>query len=281
MGIYQVIKNNGKRAVRNKTNVILVIAVPLVIWMIAMISLQVKNKSIRVGIVPEPATSKEEMEQVKNELSMYDGIDVGIVNPTYAKTDQIMGKYHQYLYMGEDTKGEIEKITAGLVASEGKGDGQGSESKQVVALLCTVFLVFATVHGSNYIKDKKQGVVERYRMAGQTLSSYSVGYAIYTFGMIVVQSSICFGLLCLGVPAMDIQVGQFLIIILGLSVITTGISTVLIHITKNEMQANLLSSGIALICMLLSGTFVSIESMPGWIQGIVVCNPFGWILNLI
>ncbi|WP_167957173.1 ABC transporter permease [Anaerosporobacter faecicola] len=298
MGIYLVIKNNIVRATKKKGNLILMLLIPIVISILTIVSLQIKNNTVRIGILESRTASmnEEQIKIMKEIFEPYDHVEVHLAQREYEKTYQIMGKYHFYIDLDKPMQAQIDQIlrevgnleTVGNTVEKAIDKNAIQETtkeeqamQQAVGLLITTFLVLATVHGAGYINDKKGGMVDRYQIAGNGKDSYYVGYCAYTFLVTAFQCGICLGLMQIFIPNFTISIWLSLKLLGAIALLSSGLSMLLVRMCKSEMQANLLSSGLAIVLSLLAGTFVETESMPQLLQNLQVINPVHWILQML
>lgn len=282
MGIYLVIKNNMKRAIRDRGNIITVILIPLLICVMTVISLQFKDNVVRVGILVGEDTTQKDIKVVMEQLKAYPNIDVQRAESSLVNTNLIMGRYHMYIDMEKPLEPQIQNIKASTVISEGTlNKGATKEAKQAVGLLITTFLILATVHAAEYIKDQKNGVISRYMMSGHLKGSYFVGYCGYTFLITVFQCGLCLGLMRVIMPKIRMEFNLYITIVLSIALLAAVLSMCIVKLSKSDLKANLTASSVAIILSLLAGTFVETEHMPRIMQTLQVINPISWILRLL
>ncbi|HEX3021399.1 MAG TPA: ABC transporter permease [Lachnospiraceae bacterium] len=282
MGNYLVLKNNYRRLLAHRISILMIFAVPVIICLITLISSYVQNESIRVGILTSSESDSMAVEEVKEVLKGYDFIDYRLADQSSMYTDQIMGKYSYLLDLREEAKGK-QSLDTLLKLLQAKGDeGKGlTSTERTIALLMTVFLILSTVHASNYIDDRKTGVLQRYTFAPRRRYSYIGGYTLFTLTLVFLQVAISLGILVLLQSSMHISLLKAVIVVTFITLVTSLFAILFTLISKSDMQANLCSSAFSVIMMLLGGTFVPIESMPKIFRVISVISPVRWILNLI
>lgn len=283
MGIYLVIKNNIKRAMRNRVNIVMVVLIPFLICVVTVISLQYKNNVVRLGIIEGEHTTEKDIEYVLEELEEYPDIEVQRAESTLVNTNLIMGRYHMYIDMSKPLEPQIQEIKASSEIKENtqKAEKTSKETKQTVGLLITTFLILATVHASDYIKDQKSGVISRYKISGCVKGGYFMGYCGYTFLITVAQCGVCLGLIELIMSKVRMEFTLFITIVLAISLLAAVLSMYIVKLSKSDLRANLTASSVAIILSLLAGTFVSTEHMPKIMQTLQLINPISWILNLL
>lgn len=283
MGIYLVIKNNIKRAVRNRTNITMVVLIPLLICVVTVISLQFKNNIVRVGILDGEKSTEKDIEYVMEQLEGYQGIEVQRAEATLINTNLIMGRYHRYIDTTKSLEPQVQEIKASTAIVENASNSEKSskEAKQVVGLLITTFLILATVHAAEYLKDQKSGMISRYMMSGRVKGSYFLGYCGYTFLITAVQCGVCLGLIVAIMPKIRMEFTLFIAIVLTIALLAAVLAMCVVKLSRSDLRANLTMSSIAIILSLLAGTFVATEHMPKFMQMLQVINPVNWILNLL
>ena len=283
MGIYLVIKNNIKRAMRNHMNIVMVVLAPLLICVVTVISLQFKTNIVRVGILDDANTTKEDIKYVMEQLDGYQGIEVQRAESTLINTNLIMGRYHRYIDTTKPLEPQVREIKASTVIAKNVSNSEKSSktAKQAVGLLITTFLILATVHATQYLKDQKSGTISRYMMSGRVKGSYFIGYCGYTFLITAVQCGVCLGLMTAIMPRVRMEFTLFITIVLTIALLAAVLSMCIVKLSKSDLRANLTASSVAIILSLLAGTFVATEHMPKSMQTLQVLNPINWILNLL
>lgn len=282
MGTYLVIKNNIKRAIQNRTNLVLIVVIPIIICLLTVVSLQIKNNIIRIGILKTETTTQEQLDKVIKVLEDNPSVQVKVASQAYSNTNLIMNQYHMYINLAnpvdEELESALQKVTK---MQQSSGNTPVSEARQSVALLITTFLILGTVHASNYIKDKRNKLIERYQFSGNKKSTYFIAYGVYTWLIVAIQSALSLGLIQVLLPEARLTVMVFIEVILGLSLLASVLAMAITSISKNDMKANLCASSVAILLSLLAGTFVSTSNMPRFLQTLQVLNPIEWILRLL
>ncbi|WP_455716043.1 ABC transporter permease [Anaerosporobacter sp.] len=283
MGTYLVIKNNMKRAMRKRGNIAMVVIIPFLICVLTVISLQFKNNIVRVGILVGEDTMEKDIEDVMEQLKGYEGIEVQRAESTLVNTNLITGRYHRYIDMEKPLEPQIQKIKTSTAISENVLNVKSSskEAKQAVGLLITTFLVLATVHAVEYIKDQKNGVISRYIMSGHVKGSYFMGYCGYTFLITAFQCGVCLGLIQAIMPKVRMEFSMYITIVLSIALLAAVLAMCIVKLSKSDLRANLTASSSAIILSLLAGTFVETGHMPKIMQTLQVINPISWILKLL
>lgn len=283
MGIYLVIKNNMQRAMRKRGNLAMVVLIPLLICVITVITLQFKNNIVRVGILEGEDTTQEELEDVMEQLEGYQGVEVQKAESTLVNTNLIMGRYHMYIDMAYPLEPQLQKIKESTAITKKvlNSEQSSKEAKQAVGLLVTTFLILATVHAAEYIKDQKNGVISRYTMSGHVKGSYFMGYCGYTFLITAFQCGICLGLIKVIMPKVRIDFTLYMTIVLAIALLAAVLAMCIVKVSKSDLRANLTASSVSIILSLLAGTFIESEHMPKILQTLQVINPISWILKLL
>lgn len=282
MGTYLVIKNNLKRAIQNRTNLILIIVIPLIVCLLTVVSLQVKNNVIRIGILKTDVTTQDQLDKVIKTFEDNQSIEIEVARQSLRNTNLIMNQYHIYIDLANSIDIELEEALQQVTKMQQEVKNIPiSQSRQAVALLITTFLILGTVHASNYIKDKKYKLIERYTITGNNRTTYFIAYGIYTWLIVAFQSAVSLGLIQVLLPEARLSMIVFVKVIIALSLVAAALAMIITGISKNDMKANLCASSVAIILSLLAGTFVSTSSIPKLIQNLQVLNPIEWILRLL
>src|SRR5213075_1197507 len=116
--------------------------------------------------------------------------------------------------------------------------------------------------------------VKKYHfILGKLIPFWLLGLIVLTIGLIIAR--LAYGILPAGsFFTIYVFAGVYLLAVLGLGLL---ISTY----AANQQQAMLLAFFIMMICVLLSGLYTSIDSMPGWANIITRFNPVSYFIEVI
>ncbi len=282
MGNYLVLKNNYKRLLSHKLSIGMILVIPVILCLITLLSGYVENNFIRVGILTDGMKEESIPENIKKMMEGGELIDYRLADAKSIRTDQIMGKYNFLLDLREQP--DKEQSILALKEMIQKREVIGKEfhtTERTVALLMTVFIILSTVHATNYIEDKKTGLLQRYTVAPRKKYSYLGGYALFTTTVVFVQAMVSLAVLVLLQTGIHITVFKGFLVIAFITAITSLLAMGFTLLSKSDMQANLCSSAFSVIMMLLGGTFVPIERMPKIFQIASLFSPVRWIIGLL
>ncbi len=300
MGICLVMKNNFRRSMHHKIQWMILLIMPFLLSLLTIVINQVQEDSYRVGVIDSKVVSYDENNYVQefcSKLNHMEKIEAKVANIQSYHTDLLMGTYHYVIdYSDEEnvtiisnkTQEENDKfydlIMKGIPKEVvNKLDSRNPElmrMQQSVAFLMSLFLVLSVIHGGMYIKDRNHGIITRYCFAPTTRISYKFGNMCFIFAITFLQVVACYLLLCI-VNATWLSFIVSLKIILMISFIASFFAFLLCTICKNDTQASISASAITAIFTILSGTFVSTESMPYLLKILSNFNPVHWCMELI
>lgn len=149
-------------------------------------------------------------------------------------------------------------------------------------LVVLVTLIGAFLSGMNIVKEKEIGTIEQLNVTpirkhhfiiGKLLPFWVIALFELAFGLIV--GKLVFDLPFAGsIGWIFLFAGVYLLVMLGLGLL---IST----FTETQQQAMFITWFFLIICILMSGLFTPIESMPPWAQRIAQFNPVAYFVKVM
>lgn len=149
-------------------------------------------------------------------------------------------------------------------------------------LVVLVTLIGAFLSGMNIVKEKEMGTIEQLNVTpirkfhfiiGKLLPFWIIALFELAFGLMV--GKLVFNLPFAGsLGWIFLFAAVYLLVMLGLGLL---IST----FTETQQQAMFITWFFLIICILMSGLFTPIESMPGWAQHITQFNPVAYFVKVI
>ncbi|MEZ4702992.1 MAG: ABC transporter permease [Rhodothermales bacterium] len=150
----------------------------------------------------------------------------------------------------------------------------------ILVLLVTMIGTFLSA--MNVVREKEIGTIEQLNVtpirkghfiAGKLLPFWII--AMFDLGVGLTVAHLVFGVTILGNLALVFALaGLYLFGMLGLGL---WIST----FTDTQQQAMFIAWFIIVICILMSGLFTPIESMPAWAQKITLLNPVAYFIQIM
>ncbi len=281
MAVYLVMKNNLKRVFQNRLTYLWMMLIPLLIGLVGIFSTSVVESQICVGLIIGDE-NEDALLKIQSELEEMKGVVYKIADQDTIHAEQIMGTYRYVIDLNQikETQAVLEEIKASTKQQTIITD-QISATERVLAMIMTAYMVIATLYAVKYIQDKDMGTVERFCLSGAGRASYTGGYIASTAIIVAVQVSVAFVLLILaGCIQTDhpVMIGTAWILIVGVVTLYGVLHAFFCH---KEMTANTMSSSLAVIFMILGGTFVAVEKMPVILQWMSLASPIRWLLELV
>jgi ABC-2 type transport system permease protein len=258
--------------------------------------------SIRIGILEAQNGSKEsdEMEQLYKYLDESEGISYAPADSKSLNTDLMTGKFQVILdYTSNSKMQQFQLITyqnnnrrdilkAALVSAvtenkplqlSGYQPEGLSATERSTALLVSLFLIFSVIHASSIIRDRQDGMLQRYLFARKAKASYVAGYMMHIFILTLIQILVCMGVLLI----VQKNFRPVLIEAILISTLIAGVSSIFSIIicmgSKSVVQANITASSLAAVMSILGGTFVSISAMPWLLRMLSYASPIRWMVE--
>lgn len=292
-----VAKNEFLRSLKNKKKLILMILLPLISIVLAIGVNSLMKPSINIGIIENANKSNYFEERIKD----IDRIKVSIANKSTIKTDMILAKYLGVVEFKENNKFEVYCLDKNMKVSIEKAvdevinigntnkikdllnileKGNLSEAQRGSGFIFLTLMITCITTATILIKDKEDGILNRYSASPNKLSSYILGNYIYNLLNTIIQVLISTLLLDLLKINIGIGIGAFIIMGIVISIVTSSIATLITVLSKSELQASLLASSIALIMSLFGGAFLPIDKMPEVLKFISNLSITKWIIQL-
>lgn len=302
MGICLVMKNNFRRSLHHKIRWIIILVMPFLLSLLTIVINQIQEDNYRVGVIlsKESIKSNDEnnyMQELCYKLNQMDKIEAKVANIQSYHTDLLMGTYHYVIDCSneenvtiisnkpqEDNEEFYNMIMNGMpkeqVPELNNQDQNLLRMQQSIGFLMSLFLILSVVQGGMYIRDKNHGIITRYCFAPTTRIRYMFGNLCFIFSITFLQVVACYILLCV-VNATWLSLTVSIKIILMISFVASLFAFLLCMICKNDTQASISASAITSIFTIISGTFVSIESMPYLLKVLSSFSPIRWCMELI
>ena len=115
-------------------------------------------------------------------------------------------------------------------------------------MLLPIYMMIATLYEMKYLRDKKDGAVERVLLSGGAKHSYLTGCFYSSFIITGIQLAVilfCWKLFDNNFTYSFIETGQFFLLIL---LVSNLYGNIVVRISKSEMMAGLLGSSGAALC---------------------------------
>lgn len=288
---YLVMKNNFRRLWSNKKFLLFSFILPIAVCLFVGLMNQMGKQVYRVGVVGD-------LEACEN----FEGIKAEEADPVHISSNLAMGVYQFVLIADEgEYENQVQKpsqiqLKSNLSETEHKELEYAIENNEFslaqiksdavtktergAAFLVMILLILATIFMSKLIHDKEGGLYQRFCMQKSKGSSYHIGYILYVFIMMYMQSLAgCMVLKFLNPE--ESKIVWIFVLPLFIAAVTTLLSYLLCIISQSEVQASISSSGIAIILALLGGSFVAVEKMPILLQHLSVISPMYWAMQIV
>ena len=278
MEAYLVMKNNLKRSFKKKSTYLFMILIPIFIGIAGVLTNYISEGNISVGVLNNPNNTIkiEELNNIKN-------IKYSEVNENTINTDVIVGKYD--FVLDYNNKEEMKLLIREIVtASESKNilsENNISDTERYISMLMTVYLIIATIYAANLNKDRENGTLERFCLAGKKKINYICGYLLSTGIIVFIQVSIAFMFLEIVDKNFTLDISKIILLIFVIMIVSTLYAIVSSLILKKEMRTNIVASSLAMLLSILGGTFIAVDNMPELLQGLSYLSPIRWVLLII
>ena len=150
----------------------------------------------------------------------------------------------------------------------------------ILVLLITVISLFLS--GMNLVREKEIGTIEQINVTPIKKHQFIIGKLVPFW--IIALFELAFGLV-LGKLMFHIPIEGNLFLVFGVAslylLVVLGIGLFISTITENQLQSMFFSFFFALVFILMSGLFTSVESMPDWGQFINKLNPIAYFIRVI
>ena len=241
-----VMKNNIKRLMRIKSTYLIMVLVPFLLVLIGTVSVRVENKQLRVGILG----SETYIQAMSEELEGLDGVLFELAGEDTINTDKLMGKYHIVLNEKEGRDG-LQDIQKFMEGRSGQAVAISSARQRMVFMLMPIYMTIATLYGMKYLRDKRDGAVERVLVSGGTKYSYLTGCLCSSLIITGIQLAVIlfsWKLFDNNFTYSAIETGILFFLIL---LVSNLYGIIVVRISKSEMMAGILGSSGAALCSLL------------------------------
>lgn len=149
-------------------------------------------------------------------------------------------------------------------------------------LVLLVTLIGTFLSSMNVVREKEIGTIEQLNvtpirkqdfLVAKLLPFWIIALVELAFGLVVAR--FVFGIPMLGsLPLLFALAGVYLLVMLGIGL---WIST----ITDTQQQAMFVAWFIMVVCIMMSGLFTPIDSMPVWAQKVTLLNPIAYFIEIM
>ncbi|MDD3412872.1 MAG: ABC transporter permease [Lachnospiraceae bacterium] len=280
MASYLVMKNNLNRALKRKSTYLIVLVVPILLAFIGSVSVRLPQSKIRVGIVGD----SDYIQKMEEQLKLLDKITFQIADIESIHTDVIMGKYH-FVLNQKDLETEQNSILNKVKeASENKMFLQTNDltqTQRMISMMLTTFMIVATLYTMKYLKDTRDGAVERFCYTGHGRINYLCGYGFSTSVITGIQIVLILSIWMVFDKNFSISISKGIAVFLFLLIVSNLYGIFITLISKSDLMAGVLSTSIAILFAILGGTFVAVSNMPGCLQMISRISPMRWLMEML
>ncbi|WP_423738017.1 ABC transporter permease [Chitinophaga caseinilytica] len=149
-------------------------------------------------------------------------------------------------------------------------------------LVVLVTLIGAFLSGMNIVKEKEIGTIEQLNVTpirkhhfiiGKLLPFWIIALFELAFGLLV-------GKLVFSLP-FEGSIGWVFLFAAVYLVVMLGLGLLISTFTETQQQSMFVTWFFLIICILMSGLFTPIESMPGWAQRITQFNPVAYFVKVM
>lgn len=277
MEIYLIMKNNIVRSLHHKWIAALFLILPVLLCIITSVTSHMYKPSVRIGVMTsDNRISEEQKEIIRSALDTPKSIQLKIADRESVQTDLLMEKY-QILF--DFTNGNMEYTMIQLRSNSIK-EALVTQQTRNIGVLVTFLMVTSVILFSKIIKDKVTGTYNRFCLASCKNRHYVYGFAAYVFVVTLIQAMLGTVSIMLMQNKATINLPESMLLAICMTVLATVFSMLICFGSNSDRNANISASGIAVILSLLSGTFVAIDSMPGFLKLASIINPVTWIISL-
>ena len=277
MAIYLIMKNNLKRVFATKFTYMVMILIPVAISFISILSDSISNPKIRVGVIG----NAEEFAEITDFFLLYPSIYCETAEAETMHTDVITGKYQYLIDMTADNKNSIKESLLAIITAENQTQGSRTvgmaQTDRKFALLLTAYMMIASMYAAIMIRDKKNGTIERFCVAGFKNHTYHLGFFISTGLVMLCQLSLAVLIFALFDRSFSVSFGRAVEMIVFMATVASAFGVSVASILKSELHANIMASSTVAILSLLGGTFVPIGQMPELFKLISIISPIRWL----
>lgn len=303
MGTYLVMVNNFRRSLDHKLLFILTLFLPVLLCL-AIGLIRFDKSTLRIGLLMpnSEAMNSAEKEKLYHLLDSSEGVKYKEAAGDTLNTELITGKFQAVLdyrespaidqfeiisYQKEEKTALLQNLIRSALSERKPVSLNGlkkeglSVTERSMAILLTLFMVLSSVHASSIIRDRQEGMVNRYQYACKSSKGYILGYVFYSLVITYIQISLSMLVLMLIQKDFSLSLAEGLILSIILSVCSVTFSMLICLCSRSEVQANITSSALAAVMSILGGAFVAIDAMPALLRILSMANPMRWVVELI
>ncbi len=150
----------------------------------------------------------------------------------------------------------------------------------ILVILVTMIGMFLAA--LNLVREKEMGTIEQINVTPIRKYEFIIGKLVpfWILALIEFSLGLGFGKLVYDIPIVGslpllyLAAGIYLVIVLGLGLL---ISTV----TNTQQQAMFITFFVMMVCVMMSGIFTSVETMPKWGQYVDLLNPVFYFMKCV
>ncbi|MBB6715248.1 ABC transporter permease [Clostridium gasigenes] len=300
MGILIVVNNEFRRSLKYKKKLILGLLIPVISIIAAIAINSIMKPSINIGIINNG--SGNIYEELKEESSFINGLNIKTAKEESINTDMILGKYAAIIQLNKDesfkvtsldpeANENIKQIINGYFSNkELKGFEDAllkiENEKMTVAersggFILLTLIITCTLSACNLIKDKEDGILKRFLISLHKPIIYILGTYLYNILNTIVQIIIAI-IILMSLP-IDIGITGMQLLVIGftIAIIATSLSSFIVALCKSDLQASIVASGTALIMSLLGGGFLPLDKMPTSLKYVSNVTITKWLVVFI
>jgi ABC-2 type transport system permease protein len=295
-------KNNLRRSLKHRILFITTFLLPIILCCLFGL-IRFDKVSLRIGILEtQEEAGWEDQAELYRLLDQSEGVSYAVADAKSSNTDLMMGRFHLLLdFRNASSIEEVQimshqpeerqqilrqallkmsKDKSPLNLTGYKAPGLSTTERSVTMVL-SLFMVFATIHASAFIRDRASGIMVRYQSTGYHQSDYLLGYFFHTLLLTLVQVLLCISSLSLLQPGFTLSLTEVLLITSLIAIMSSIYAIAICTLSKSEVSANIMASSMAGIFAILGGTFVAVEAMPGILRVLSLVSPIRWVVELL
>jgi ABC-2 type transport system permease protein len=149
-------------------------------------------------------------------------------------------------------------------------------------LVILITTVAGLLSAQNIVHEKETGTIEQINVTpvprtvfilGKIIPFWVIGFVILSLGIVIIR--LVYGVIPHGNLLNLYLVTAFYVLAF------TGVGIIVSNIASTQQQAMLITFFVLMLCVLLSGLFTPISSMPEWAQTLTKFNPLTYFVEII
>ena len=168
---------------------------------------------------------------------------------------------------------------AKVALSEENPTANGSEF--TVPAMATMFAFFlVAMIGFSFVSERQWNTWDRLRASQASSPELLIGKVVPAFSLAIIQQTVLFGagMAIFGLRPKGPVVAMFAVVV-ALCVCLTALGVLIAALFKSNQQLNAFSNIVTMVLAGVSGAFVPIQLLPGWVQTIAPISPQYWALR--